>query len=418
MLLTMKRLAAALLVLAGCSADEPVGAVPCYEAAQGASICDALGCPEGEPPPSYSPALTVVPDADAMPAGVVSQNAHNNLDIIWHRGRLFFAFRTAPSHFADDQVVMYVVSTTDQITWQLETSIALDKDLREPRFMSVGGKLFLYFARLGEVTLTFKPEAVMLTEQIAGCVWTAPEELDPVGEPGFIPWRVRQHDGVSHLIGYSGGEQIYELDETGTKVHWLRTDDGRNFQPVVGDGVVLTGGVSETDYALLDDGTVVAVSRNEAGDADGFGSKICRAEPDELGQWICAADPRKYDSPLVFGHDGDVYLVGRRQVANDGLFDLGLDELSHDEQLLEYQTTYWGTPKRCAVWKVDPDALTVEHVLDLPSNGDTCFASVVPLSDTQYLLYNYTSPLDDPELSWRDGQFGTTSIYRTVLTLP
>jgi len=416
------------ITLLGCSSvtddpPDPSAAARCYDKASltSAEICERLGdaCTEGNAAPSLSDAITVVPDEAAMPSGVASQTAHNNLDIVWHRGRLFFAFRTAPSHFADDQVVMYVVSTADQQSWQLETTIALEKDLREPRFLPLGDKLFLYFARLGPITLTFKPEATMVSEQIDGCVWSDAEEIDPVGEPGFIPWRAREVDGVGYLIGYSGGEEIYEVADSNIDVHWLRTSDGRSFEPAVGDdSVVLSGGVSETDYALRNDGSLVAVTRNEAGDEDGFGAKICRAEADALDDWSCAPDPRKYDSPLVFAHKSEIYLVGRRQVANDGLFDLGMDELSAEDQLLEYQAEYWNTPKRCALWRVDGDALSVEHVLDLPSNGDTCFASVVPLNGEQYLLYNYTSPLDDLELPWNDGQFGPTYIYRTTLTLP
>lgn len=55
---------------------------------------------------------------------------------------------------------------------------------------------------------------------------------------------------------------------------------------------------------------------------------------------------------------------------------------------------------RCALWSVDTRALAVTHVLELPSNGDTCFASAVQLSDDHLLVYNnYTSPLDDPDLA-------------------
>lgn len=97
---------------------------------------------------------------------------------------------------------------------------------------------------------------------------------------------------------------------------------------------------------------------------------------------------------------------------------LGMDELSQGEQLTEYRAEYWNTPKRCSLWTIDPATRTVDFVMDLPSNGDTCFASAVTLSDDQYLVYNYTSPLDDPDLPWNDGQVGTTYIYRTTLTLP
>jgi hypothetical protein len=409
----------------GCGSEslDPAPLPACYERASVSAddLCALLpdACPKLTGLPAMSEAVTVVPDAASMPDGVVSQKSHNNLDIVWHRGRLFFAFRTGPSHFADDEVVMYVVSTTDQQTWTLETSIALGKDLREPRFLTLGDKLFLYLARLGEVTLTFKPESMMVTESHAGCVWTEPVDIEPTGEPGFIPWRAREIDGVGYLIGYVGGENIYDMAGDGIRVHWLKTTDGRSFEPVVnGQSVVLSGGVSETDWVFIDDGGLLAVTRNEAGDSDGFGSKICRASATDLGDWSCVADRKKYDSPVMFRHGAEVYLIGRRQLANDGAFDLEREDLSFGEQGTEYQTSYWSTPKRCSLWRVDPDTLSVEWVLDLPSNGDTCFASVLPLSAQHYLVYNYSSPLDDPQLAWNDGQWGDTYIYRLTLMLP
>ena len=411
----------AALALLGCAGEETTPA-PCYmKEPRAVDICEALpeACtaPAGAAP-SMSDAVTIVP-SDAMPDGVVSQTSHNNLDVVWHGGRLFFAFRTAPSHFASSEVVLYVVSTTDLQSWTLEARFALQKDLREPRFLTLGDRLLLYFARLGEVTFTFDPEAMMLSEQQDGCVWSAPEEIAPTGEPGFIPWRAREIDGRGYLMGYVGGENIYEIGGEGTAVHWLQTSDGRSFEPVIANqSAVLTGGTSETDWAFLDDGGLVAVSRNEAGDAEGWGSKICRAAPASLGNWECVADPKKYDSPLVFRDGADVYLIGRRQLANDGNYDLGMRELSPEDQALTYQAEYWGTSKRCALWKIDPTALRVDWVLDLPSNGDTCFASNVPLSPKRQLVFNYTSPLADPDLAWNEGQFGPTYIYRLTLGLP
>lgn len=390
------------------------------QASTGDDLCsllpDACEDPEGAPP-ALTEAVTVVPN-DNMPDGVVSQDAHNNLDIVWFQDRLYFAFRTGQNHFAHFGVRLYIVSTTDQRSWRLEADIHLEKDLREPRFLPVGDRLFMYFARLGEIPYTFKPEAVMVTERLGDGDWSDAVEIKPTGEDGFIPWRGREAEpGVGHLIGYVGGDSIYDQVD-GTRVHWLKTTDGMTFEPVVGDdSVVLSGGVSETDWTILEDGTLVAATRNEGGDEDGYGSKICRADAGDLGSWTCAHDPKKYDSPLVFRHRDTAYLVGRRQVANDGLFDLGM-EGDPEDFYIEYQNTYWGTPKRCALWELDEDDLTATWVLDLPSNGDTCFASVIPLSETKYLLYNYSSPLDDPDLAWREGQHGETFIYRTTLTLP
>jgi hypothetical protein len=199
-------------------------------------------------------------------------------------------------------------------------------------------------------------------------------------------------------------------------VHFLTSQNGLDWEPVVdGQPVVLTGGSSETDFAFLDDGSLIAVSRNELGDDLGFGSKICRAPADALGDWECVGDPRKYDSPLVFQVGSEVYLIGRRNVTETGNYDLGYDDMTHQQQISQYQFAYWREPKRCALWRVDPETLTVSFVLDLPSRGDTCFPSLLWSDDGSAWVYNYTSPLDGADLDWNRGQLGDTDIYRIQL---
>lgn len=408
---------AALVALAACGGED---APPlCYERnLEAADICAMLGdacAPATGALPALSEAVTVAPSA-AMPEGVAPQKSHNNLDIAWYQGRLFFAFRTAPSHFASSDTMMYIVSTADHQTWTLEASFWMNTDLREPRFLVVDDELLMYFAVLGYVPTVFEPQATMVTVYTDPCTWTEPAEIF---EPGFIPWRTSVYDGTPYLLGYVGGENIYEVDGEPVRVSWLTTEDGHDWQPVVPDQpVVLEGGASETAFVFADDGAVIAVARNELGDETGWGSKVCRAEPGDLGTWQCVHDPRKYDSPFMFEHGGDIYLIGRRHVTETGHYDLERRDLPPAEQTSLYSREYWLTPKRCSLWHVAPDTLAVTHVLDLPSNGDTCFASAVPLGGDQFLVYNYTSPLDDPDLSWVDGQVGETSIYRITLTLP
>jgi hypothetical protein len=74
------------------------------------------------------------------------QTANNNLDVVRHQGRVYLAWRAAPSHFASADVVMNVASSEDEKTWRYETSFKLGRDLREPRFLSLGDKLLLYVA--------------------------------------------------------------------------------------------------------------------------------------------------------------------------------------------------------------------------------------------------------------------------------
>ncbi len=351
-----------------------------------------------------------------MPAEVVSQTSHNNLDIAWHAGRLFFAFRTGRLHFAGPEVVMYLVSTTDQKRWRFEGKIELGTDVREPRLLSVGGRLFLYFAVLGQNPITFEPKGTRVVQWLGPGQITQPREIF---DSTFIPWRTRTIDGTGYMIGYTDGGNIYSVGDGKIQVHWLKTVDGMGFEPVVpGKPVVLESGGSETDIAVLEGGSLVAVSRNEAGDELGFGMRICRADADAWGEWQCAADPRKYDSPLLIHHRDRVFLIGRRNVTDSGNFDLGHSELTPAQATLEYQLDYWKRPKRCSVWEVDPISLKVSFLLDLPSRGDTCFASALPLNGDSYLVYNYTSPLDGPDRSWLDGQQNPTLIYWTALTLP
>lgn len=394
---------------AGCAADEaPAG------------LCAALPgtCLDGPAPtePVLGAPTTVVPST-ALPDAVTAQDANNNLDVVWHDGRVFLAFRSAPNHFASADAVLWVISSTDQASWQLEARFAHGTDVREPRLLSWQGRLWLYYAVLGRNPLAFEPKATRRSERLAPGEWSASEIFD---DEGFIPWRTGVKGGVATMIGYTGGASIYdEGGEEVVEVRWLRSADGEAWEPAAGDdGVVYRGGVSETDLVVTPGGAVIAVGRNERGDDLGFGSVICRGEAAAPGDWRCRPDPRKFDSPLLFRHRDQIWLVGRRHLSETGHYDLG-GEGSRQERSLRNQLDYWGKPKRCSLWAIDPVALTATWALDLPSKGDTCFASAIPLDDEQMLLYNYTSPLDDDDdPAWNVGQMGPTEIYRITLRLP
>jgi len=331
-----------------------------------------------------------------------------------HNGRFFLAFRTAPSHFASELAMIYIVSSEDQIQWEYEAEFHLGTDLREPRLLSMDAGLFLYFATLGTNPVDFEPGVMMVSQYNGPGDWTDPMQI--YGN-GFIPWRTKTVDGVPYMITYVGGGSIYDVNPQPIYVHWLTTEDGYEWVPVIeGQPVVLTGGVSETDFVFLDDGSLVAVSRNEAGDEIGWGSKLCKAQADSLGDWECIHDPKKYDSPLMFKHDDDVYIIGRRNLNDTGLYDLGYDDLGHLTQHLLYELDYWIKPKRTSLWKLDTETLEVVWLADFPSKGDTCFPGIVQLDEDAFVVYNYTSPVDGPEVPWLLGQLGVTQIVRTTVT--
>ena len=377
------------VLLFACNPDAPPATIPSTEIALGEL-------------------RTVVPAAP-IPASVSVQTSNNNLDVVDHTdGRLYFAFRTGPSHFASDAVQLIVLSSGDGgDSWKTELVIDRDTDLREPRFLSLDGRLILHYAVLGTNPLDFEPQGTMRTVLEEG-EWQTPHW---VFDDGFIPWRTRVIDGQPTMIGYTGGDAIYDQGDAALpalEVRWLESNDGLDW---TGD-TVWVGGASETDFTHTST-ALVAVMRNEAGDEDGFGSKVCRADLDAPTDWECIHDCRKFDSPLMFTHDDEAWLIARRNLNDDGCFDLGLDptEYGHTERFTRYSAAYWQHPKRCTVWHVNAVTLAVTPVVDLPSAGDTCFPSILDRAGG-YEVWNYTSDPTRPSTPWLEGQQSPTVITR------
>lgn len=397
----------------------------------------AVGCGEGDRTTTALPSRPLVPDpvhappvleateqivpGPGMPAEYVADNgiSNNNLDVVRHDGRVYLAVRNGIFHYASPKTKMYVFSSLDQRTWELETKIEIGRDVREPRFLSHGGRLFLYFAALGTDRFDFEPHGMLVTERLAPGKWTIPRGFYRPEAP-YIPWRVRTLGGRPYMLAYEHGEHEYDLSGIPITIEFLTTDDGLEWRPVdPAHRVVSSGGGSETDFAFDDRGDLYAVIRNEAGDDTGWGSKICFAPRDRLGEWTCNHDPRKYDSPWVFAYGGEIFLIGRRNVTEDGNFELRPGEPWSPTEALRNLALYSAQPKRCALWQVDRHSLTVRFIVDLPSRGDTCFASVLPdeANPKRFLVYNYSSPIDGPDVPWNKGQDGQTNIYRTPITL-
>ncbi len=362
--------------------------------------------------------LAQIVPSSGLPPEVTVQPSANNLDVIDVDGTIFFAFRTAPSHFASEDTHIYVLRSDDGTTWSHEATFFLGTDLREPRFLETDQGLRLHFARLGTSSVAFEPGGTLISDRGADGEWSDPATLFS-DDDTYIPWRSRWSGGAAMLVGYRGGSDTYFSENPEIEIGWYRSDNGRDWSPWAEGAVpVLVGGGSETDLAFADDGAVIAVVRNDAGEDNHWGSKICRGEAEDVAQWTCVYDARKYDSPLVFAHDHRIWLIARRNVTETGAFDLEQRDLDEAEQSILYESTYWGTPKRCSLWEIDPQTLSVSFVLDLPSRGDTCFPSILPLGNDRFQVWNYSSPVDGPDISWLEGQVGETRIYTQTLVIP
>ena len=222
-----------------CDNGQIVGQLP----SSSTDLCSQLNActdPATDDTPVLGPDSVVAP-SDRLPMEVTAQAAHNNLDIVFHDGRLFFAYRTAPSHFASESTYLYVVSTTDHLSWRFEAALHEGTDLREPRFLSLNGSLYLFYARLGADRFTFEPGQARVIEYEGPGQWSAPQDIFP---EGFIPWRISVQGQYAYLSGYTGGDAIYSTGEARLEVHWLKSQDGTSWSPVRNEPVILAGGVS------------------------------------------------------------------------------------------------------------------------------------------------------------------------------
>ena len=218
-----------------------------------------------------------------------------------------------------------------------------------------------------------------------------------------IPWDMKVRNGIAYMTSYAGGHYI--ADET-IKVFFKQSKDGKAWNAVGGNPFVYEGGVSEVAFEFDEDMNLWAITRNEDGDESGFGSHLCFAPAGDIGRWQCpeTSAPERYDSPEMFRHGKNIYIVARRDVGGD----------FGDGNLYEYSSR----PKTTALYQVLRDSKEVVHLMDLPGAGDNAFPAVRRAGPHRFTLVNYTSPLDEPDISWIEGQLSErgTQIYLTTLT--
>ncbi|MDP3235587.1 MAG: hypothetical protein Q8N26_22575 [Myxococcales bacterium] len=328
--------------------------------------------------------------------------SNNNVDLVMHGGRLWMGWRTAPSHFASAETRLHVMSSGDLgQSWRFETTVFQGADMREPLFLSMGGVLRFHWFEAGSDPFSFEPRQSWRITLGPDGRFSEPERW---AEPKHITWSLEVRGGVAWRTSYSGTHYMLGLPSD-LSLAFTTSTDGVTWLPVAGDGVVYRGGVSEAAFEFDADGNLWAVTRNEDGDATGFGSHVCFAARDALGSWSCSAksDPHRYDSPKLFRHGSELFLVARRNPS--GPFDQGRDELSFAQQQTAYLAAYSASPKRTALYRLDRERRRVEWLFDLPSSGDTAFPSVVRVDAHRFLIANYTSPVDfDVDRSWLTGQ--------------
>jgi hypothetical protein len=321
---------------------------------------------------------------------VVADGLHNsNTDLVHWHGRFLLVHAASPYHLGTPESRLVVRRSEDARRWERLAELRLPgRDVRDPKFAVIGGRLFLY--ALGNTGVYATPEETLLATSDDGERWSGFEPVDPYG---WLFWRPKTRDGRTWYV------PAYWHEHGASRL--LRSSDGRSWETV---STIYEGeGNDETAIEFLPDGRLLATLRLEVTPDSVWGNAaastlLAVAEP-PYEHWSHArSQVTRLDGPVLFPHAGRIFAVARHQPGGRGPFTRLGGSFSR---------------KRTALYLVEPERLV--HLSDLPSAGDTSYAGVV-LRDGHLCADYYTSAIDR-DYAWLLGMFLPTDIRMARIPL-
>lgn len=338
--------------------------------------------------------------SDNLPKEVQTQNANNNLDVYLWKGRYYVAFRTAPSHFASAKTKMYIISTTDFEEWAFELEIALGSDVREPRFYADEQQLFFMFFKGGKKRFKFEPQGIFQTS-FDEKEWAPIKEITAI-PLGYVPWRIKAYKGKYYLSSYEGINE-YKLKEA-CALRLFVSDNGIDWLPISEQPQLdHPRAIAEMAFDIDSKGDLWGVARLEFDGA--YMMHAAAGQWEKMEYWY---SEYKFDSPYIFKHQGDFYLISRRNLS--GKF--ARKPQRYKNNLIDYSFR----KKTTALFRIDTSNHSLIHLHDFGTTGDCAFPSVQKTGENEYLLLDYSCAIDKGKKNWIRGQLGKTNIYWTKIT--
>jgi hypothetical protein len=323
--------------------------------------------------------------------------AHNeNTDLVVFGGATYLVHRTAESQVLGPNSSLHVLRSTDHGGhWELLAAIPapLDRDLRDPHFYEIDGKLAIKaLTRLPKTTprdSDVDTIAVLTTSNDSGTTWSA---LAPIGPVTWSFWRIIDTGGIHYSAAYEDGDKSVVLFSSVDGTTWTQ---GALIYGIAADTPL------ETELVVMPSGRMLALVRMDGTDTELLGyqgrlrTKVCWAEP-PYAQWDCPQelDGQRLDGPVAFWAKDRLYVVARKHYL----------EPANRKRTSLFEIT----------GELEGGPIGIEEIGELPSTGDTAYAGVAPAGGGEFLVTWYSSNLNQ-DGPWGRAILGPTDIWQAKL---
>lgn len=280
-------------------------------------------------------------------------------DLVKWRGRYFLTFRNGTSHGSMDGRI-FILSSQDLESWNLEAEISTSGDDRDPKFLVTHERLFLFFP--SRTSISPRHGGTLVSSSADGRNWSKPQKAFL---ENFTFWRPKEFQGLFYVAAYYyGGVPLEER-----RVELLKSKDALHWESL---STIHRDGSSETALLFFPDGRLLAAVRRKEKPAALAKSKL----PFEA--WEISDLNAPLHGPAIIEMGGKIYAAGRKHLKEGGAQTAFY--ILEDEQLKE--------------------------ILTLPSGGDTSYPGFLPMGEDKLVMSYYSS------------HEGPASIYLAEVALP
>lgn len=323
----------------------------------------------------------IAPELALKTSLILHDGKHNGFpDMIHWQGNFYLAFRAARRHI-DRNSSIKILRSSDAEHWQLVAQMDVaNEDVRDPKFAAIDGRLFLYALKVKR--LRDMPYTTIFSTSEDGISWGQWQDVSPAN---WVFWRPKTDDGQRWYVAAD--------DRKRKRSALFSSTDGITWDRV---STIYSGEFNaEIELSFLANKDMVCTVRVEGVEGD---------PKTMIGQAAHPYETWTLTSSRVTRLDGACSFTHRDQVLSAGRFEPGPLSATMGHLLNRKRTSLFLVRPHEIVW-----------LSDLPSSGDTGYASALVLGDRAFIVYYTSDPRkDDP---WLLGQFKPTQLWLAQVDL-